>query len=608
MAIMYKLRENMAGILIFLLVMFVASMTVGGLVGGANIMDFITGEKKADTILIVNDEEIPYKQFSRALEAELESFKQKNDKEPQGYQRQQIEDRVWNSFIEDILKRQQIEKLEINVTNDEISYFIFTNPHPIFRMDQNFWDDNNEFDAAKFHAALNSPGNDQFWEYKEQYLRLYVLPYEKLNYEIMSTVRVTNEELSEEYERKNRKVKISYVLFEPDKYDVPDDQISDEEIKAYYEEHLDDFNEEEKRKICFILFSTSPSAKDSLNNRALAQSLLDSAKSKADFAELAEIYSDDLGSAAKGGNLGFFGKGAMVKPFEEAAFLANVGDVVGPVKSNFGLHIIKIEDKKIENGEEQVKASHILLKFKASRETQETARDNADYFLELAKNEGFAQAADAEKLEVDTTDFFTNSGFIPKLGMQKRIALSAFEQEAGKISRVYFIENKGYVICQIVQIKKEGTKPLDEVRSVILNKVRREKQMKMAGETTRTFREKINLPEDLERVASEDSIEIKETDFFALEENIRGIGRDAKFNGTAFALDEKEISGPIEGSRGYYVIRVEEKQPFDKKAYEAQKSSLKNQLLENERRSMYTEWLSSLKEQADIKDYRYMFF
>ena len=135
--------------------------------------------------------------------------------------------------------------------------------------------------------------------------------------------------------------------------------------------------------------------------------MLDCSKKGADFAELAEIYSDDPGSAAKGGDLGFFSRGSMVKPFEEAAFSAKIGDIVGPVQTNFGLHIIKIEDKKIEDGNEQVKARHILLKFNASRETQETARDNANYFAEVAPEDGFNQTVLSEKIKVDTTDFFT---------------------------------------------------------------------------------------------------------------------------------------------------------------------------------------------------------
>lgn len=607
MGLMHKMRKNTHIILFFLLIMFVASMTIGGLVGGANIMDLLSG-RKSDTVLSVNGEQISYEQYSRALQNEMESFRQKNNQEPQGYQLQQIEDQVWDNIIREVLQRQMIKNIGINATNEEIKYFIFTNPHPIFRMNKNFLNDNNEFDQSKYQAALNSPENDYFWRSAEEYLRTVIIPSEKLNDEIISTVRVTEEELKEEFIKKNQRAKVSYVFFDPNKYDIPDEQITEQEIKNYYKEHADDFKEQEKRKITYVLFETTPSSKDSLEIRNFAEALLDSAKNGADFAELAETYSDDPGSAPKGGDLGFFAKGAMVKPFEEAAFSAKVGEIVGPIKSNFGLHIIKVEDKKLEDGKEKVKARHILLKFKASRDTQETAKDNANYFAEVAKEDGFNQIVIAEKIKADTTDYFTNSGFIPKLGMQKRITMSIFNMKIGKTSKVYLIENRGYLVFQVSAIQKERIKPLDEVRSIIIPKIRRTKQMEKAAEAARNFRKKVQLPENFEKIALKDSLEVRQTDFFTLDGYVSEIGRDVKFNGAAFALYNKEISPPVEARRGYYIIRMDEKQPFNEKAFEAQKDAFKKELLEKKHRDAYTNWFTVLKNQAEIKDYRYMFF
>lgn len=606
MAVMEKMRKNMAAILFFLLVMFVASMTIGGLVGGADILDIISG-RKPDTILKVNGEEVKYEQFTNAYNAELEAFRQKNDQEPQSYQIQQIENQVWESLIQQILTRQMIEKLGIDVTREEVRYFIFDNPHAIFRMDQNFWNENKEFDLAKFQAALNSPGNDVFWKRYEEYLK-YLIPNEKLEYQILSTIRLTEEELRQEFARKNQHAKVSYIFFDPNKYKIADDQILENEIAAYYKQHSTDYQEDEKRKIKFVVFDTSPSSKDSAETLKLAESILADAKTGEDFTQLAETYSDDPGSAAKGGDLGYFGRGAMVKPFEDAAFSAGVGEIVGPVKSNFGLHIIKIEDKKTEAGEEKVSARHILVKYKSSRETQENARNNAEYFADRAQDEGFDKVALTEKLKVDSTDFFTNTGFIPKLGMEKRIASRAFNMKRDEVSKVNYIENKGYFIFQLVDIKKAGFKSLDEVRATIVSKIRQEKQMQKAGEAARAVREKMHLPEDFERVANEDSLEIKQTNSFTLEGSVTGVGSDPKFSGTSFALDVLEISKPVEGTRGYYVIRLDEKETLDENEYAMQRESLKNQLLDTKRRAIYNLWLTNLKEQADIKDYRYMFF
>ncbi len=603
---MHKMRENTHVILFFLLIMFVASMTIGGLVGGADIMDLLTG-RKPDTILKVNGDEVAYEQFSRAYQAELDAYRQKNEAEPQSYQVQQIEDQVVESFIQDILKRQLIDKLGIKVTKEEIKYHIFTEPHPIFTMDQNFWNEKNEFDPTKFQAALSSPGNEMFWQYKEQYLRM-LLPLDKLDREVISTVRVTDEDVKQEFLLKNQKAKVNYVLFDANTFNVPNEQIKDADIKSYYQKNIKDYKEEEKRKIRYVLFQTTPTAADSAEIGDFAQSLMDSLKNGSNFARLAETYSEDPGSAVKGGDLGYFGRGAMVKPFEDAVFSTAVGEITGPVKSNFGLHIIKVEDKKKENGEEQVSARHILLKFKASRRTEQTANENANYFSEIAKEEGFLKTAFSDKAKVDTTDYFTQTGFIPGLGMQKRIAMRAFAMKLNEVSRMYTLEDRGYLVFEVFGMKKAGEKPLDEVKTSIISKLRRDRQLEMAKEKAQRFLEKVRSPQDFNLIAAQDSVEAKTTDYFNREGSIPGIGRDMKFIGSSFALETNEISKPVEGRRGYYVIQLIEKQAFEEQTFNLQKESLRAQLFETKRRSVYSAWIANLKEQADIKDYRYMFF
>ena len=356
------------------------------------------------------------------------------------------------------------------------------------------------------------------------------------------------------------------------------------------------------------MFSTEPSPADSAEVRDLAATLMDSLKSGSSFESLATTYSDDQGSAEKGGDLGFFGKGAMVKPFEEAAFAAKKGEIVGPVKSNFGLHIIQVEDKKFEDGEQKVKARHILLKFKASRSTQEAARDNANYFAEVASEEGFTTTANIDKIEIDTTDYFSDTGFIPSLGMQKRIAMSAFNKKIDENSKVYFIDGKGYLVYKLVGIQAEKVKSLEEVRQTIVTKLKRELQYEKAKLAAQQAREKIQLPEDLERIATEDSLEVKTTNSFTRDGNITGVGRDPVFAGAAMALDENEVSQPVKGTRGYYLIRSKEKTPFDEEGFKAQREQLKAQILETKRRSVYSNWVTNMKENANIEDYRYVFF
>lgn len=132
--------------------------------------------------------------------------------------------------------------------------------------------------------------------------------------------------------------------------------VSDEEIQAYYQQHQDEFSQVSARH---ILFSTRPTqnpnsgsepakAPDPEAVRRRASEVLQRVKAGEDFAQLAKEFSDDPGSREKGGDLGYFGRGQMVKPFEEAAFNLPPGQISDVVESPFGFHIIKVEDRRIQ--------------------------------------------------------------------------------------------------------------------------------------------------------------------------------------------------------------------------------------------------------------------
>lgn len=114
--------------------------------------------------------------------------------------------------------------------------------------------------------------------------------------------------------------------------------INEDEVKKYYDEHKDEFKEPEQVKARHILVKDEKTAKDIEKQLAAG----------ADFAELAKAKSEDPGSKDKGGDLGYFGRGAMDPAFEKAAFSLKIGETSAPVKSSFGYHIIRVEDKKPE--------------------------------------------------------------------------------------------------------------------------------------------------------------------------------------------------------------------------------------------------------------------
>lgn len=128
-------------------------------------------------------------------------------------------------------------------------------------------------------------------------------------------------------------------------------EITEEEMKAYFDEHKDEFAQEQQVHARHIL----------VDDENLAREIYEKLKKGEDFAELAKQYSTDTATKDNGGDLGFFGKGEMVEEFEKVAFSLKVGEISSPVKTEYGYHIIKVEEKKeaqepnYENSKEKIK-------------------------------------------------------------------------------------------------------------------------------------------------------------------------------------------------------------------------------------------------------------
>jgi len=600
MAVMSNMREYTKVILIILVLAFV----------GTIIFDWgmdITGLKTRPGIIAeVNGKRITIEMYNRAYSQALEQFRTSSGADPTDSQLDMIRQQAFNLLVQDILLQQAIRRSGIGATDQEIVYYIFNNPPDFLRNLKAFQDDKGNFDMSKYQAALRNPQNN--WTPVEEQLR-FLIPREKLTSRIKAVVRVTDDEVRDEFLRRTQKASVSYVLFDLNKYRDPQEKIPDEEIRSYYDEHKDDFREPEKRKIKYVLFPTKATAKDSQEVIRQANDLIRRLKEGgADFAELAKIYSEDPGSKDKGGDLGFFSRGTMVKPFEEAAFSAKVGEIVGPVQTVHGLHIIKVEERKREKGELKVHARHILLRFKASPRTLQEAEDNAAYFAEQAKSDGFEKAAEEQDLDVQSSAFFgLGSGFIPGIGVLPKASQFVFSKKPGNISEP-LESQQGWVVIKVDAIQKERTRPLEEVKAQIENILRKEKAKQRAAEAARKFYDKIKSGVSLEAAAAADSLQIQKPAPFTRQSFVQRVGRDASFIGASFALKKGEVSPPVEGLQGYYIIRLENKTPFDDKQFQAQKESIRQQMIQQKQNQAYTGWFANLQEHAKIKDYRSKYF
>ena len=335
-----------------------------------------------------------------------------------------------------------------------------------------------------------------------------------------------------------------------------------------------------------------------------ANELIARARKGEDFASLARQYSTEPSASTTGGDLGWFGKGKMVKAFEDVALKGKPGQILGPVKSQFGIHIIKIEGRDSR----EVKIADITLPIKTSQQTKDDAFQRAQDFAYVAKDGKLEKDAEGFGLQVRETPAFPKGGMIPGVGFNDAISKFAFEKDLGDISEPYQL-NGGVAVFKISEVKKEGIRPFDDVKSLLQPRVVRKKKMAMMNEAVAKLRSSMNDSLDLSSLTASDArVTVQSTGQFSPTGTIPTIGRDNAFLGVAMTLPVQKISQPVEGERGYYLIKLLSKTPFDSTGFNMQKNILAAQMLQEKKQRIVNEWLANLKAKADIEDLRDTFY
>lgn len=342
---------------------------------------------------------------------------------------------------------------------------------------------------------------------------------------------------------------------------------------------------------------------DSVKAEAKARDLARQARSRADFAALARANSED-GSAADGGELGFTGRGGWVKEFEDAAFGARPGQIVGPVRSQFGWHVIKV----LARDKREVKVATISMRIKASAKTTDDAYRSADDFAYLADKEGFEKAAELGGYAVQETPEFTKDGFVPGIGANDMVTSFAFKSDLDDISQPITLSGSVGVF-KVSAIREEGVRPMDEVINNVRSMAYREKRLAKTKEMADEFLRSLGTSTDiLGAAAANASLIAQRTGPFKPTDMPPGVGRDPRFIGTALSLAPGSLSSAFEGLRGTFIMKLVSRTAVDTTAFAVERASLREQLLQEKRNRFLTEWQRSLRENAAIEDYRDRFY
>jgi len=596
---MTQMRQMSKVIFVIVGLAFIALIVFEWGAGGTGGPDSTVGE--------VNGKTLSYNEYN-------ELYKQLYQNERAARQDGQIDERtleiiknqVWEQFIQRTLLTEQMEKLNIAVTDSEVVYQIMNFPLDEIKQNPSL-QTNGVFDMKKYKAALNDPSIP--WGQIEAFYRQQI-PFSKLQNIISSSARISESEIKDEYIRKNVTAKVEYLSIMAALYQTGI-EVSDDEISAYYEEHKEDYEQEPMRELAYVLFEVKPTQNDTNSLFEDFDTIKERLALGEEFATIALELSEDPSAAQNSGDLGYFERGAMVKPFSDAAFAANIGDLVGPIETQFGYHLIKVEDKKTEKGVEKVKASHVLRKISVGNSTRFEQEDKAKIFSRDAIENGWDEVANSSGYTTKLTGFFEErSGFIP--GFERNLAISnfAFTKDDGDISGVFGLD-QGYVVFKLNGVKDKGYKALEDQKSVITNKVKLLKAKEVARSHAETLGQQVTQNISFQEIADSDTskkVKYNVTPMFSLNQSIPGgVGKSAEFSANAFNLETGEISGLVETDLGFYFQKLLEKTAFDSTIYNTQKEAISTRLLNQKKNIVFADWMKNLKDEADIVDNRKRF-
>ena len=652
MAIIETIR-NRAGILIAVIIgLSLLAFIMGDFLESGRFL--IAGSR--NEIARIAGKSVTYQEYQQKVDEFTEIYKNNtNQTSPDESATENIREQAWRQLIQDYVVKEELNKLGVTVSSDELSDMIQgANPHPIIK--QLFTNpQTGEMNKSSLFQFLKAMVEGQveekqkaYWLYIEKQIEneRMLSKYSSL---ISKGLNVTNYQVEEENKNMSHKVSFSYVIRRFNEVLDSSIKATPSEMKNYYNDHQKEFKQEAARSLEYVVFEVKPSDEDfknaetwinsivedfknaadikpfvnansdqpfddknyklgelpdTINNfmfkakvgdifgpyykdnafkisrlaeinqlpdsvkarhiliriqgqdeaalnkaKSLADSLKTLVKNGRDFAELAKSFSID-GSASKGGDLGWFKEGAMVKPFNDACFNGKKGDLV-VVESQFGVHLIQILDKGKEV--KKVKVATVVRKVQPSEKTFQAVYAKASQFAGMNNTAAkFDKAITDQGLIIKyAQDLRPNDNRITGLESPREMIRWAFDAKLSDISKPFELNDR-FVIAKVTKVSEEGIAPLETIIPQLqLNVYKDLKSHKLAEEM------KNSQAKTLEELASKFNTQVKEASGVSFSSSsINGIGFEPKVIAAVTTLEPNKLSDPIEGVNGVYIVKV----------------------------------------------------
>jgi peptidyl-prolyl cis-trans isomerase D len=589
-------------------VFWVVAITFIGWMAYGQVSDILGGGK--DVVLKVDGAAVRGQPFQQQYQAALEQARrQQGGGRLTREDEQQVQDRVADQFIQNILLERAYRRLGITVSDEEVIQAARSSPPPQILqqvLQDATFQTNGQFDITKWQRYLSSAG-PEFQGQIEQLYRDY-LPQRKLEEYLTADVYVSDAKLWRLWRDQHESVTVALLAVRPE--DVPDSlaPVTDAELQRYYGAHQADFKRPAAAWLSYVALPRIPDAADSAAALAHIRALrAEIAGGKAKFEDVARKESSDSGSGVRGGDLGWAkhdGSG-FVPPFAAALRRLAPGTLSEPVLTQFGYHLIRIDAAKGDS----VHVRHLLIPIALQGKHLDAVDARTDTLDRLA-----ADQADGNRLDSAAHHLNLPIVHAPKLVKGERLTLDGYAvpdvsvwvfeaRPPGETGPVIDGERASYVF-RLDSLEAAGVPPLAEIRARVLAAARYEKKKVAARERAEQAAAALSGASDLVAAGRARGYSVERLGPFSRLTAPAEFARNPVVLGAAFGLRAGERSGLIAGETGWFVLQGVARAGADSAAWFKQHERQREGLIQPVQQARVRQFLAALRASAKIVDRR----
>jgi peptidyl-prolyl cis-trans isomerase D len=585
MGVMDKMRKSTGAILWVL----IFSFGVLWMLADTNFFDVI--QRGPQSLGAVNGENISLDEYNNRVQYYTQQYSQRTGNSMTPEVRAQYEQQAWNDLVNSRLLQQKMDDLGIQVTDQEVVDMITgENPAPFIR--QQFGNEDGTIDRVALQSAIESPENKQLWINIEQQMRQQRRQQKMSNY-LQSSMEVSAYEIKQQYVRNNSFADVSFVRFPYADVDNSDIEVSESDLREYYNNHQDKYQQKESYRIQYVSFDKTPTKQDTMRTIEEMNNLRsDFASAENDSLFLNRYQSATPYSAEMVAK-------SDIREIYEPVLEVEEGEVTDLIQNQGQLFLLKKLDETADEVQFVVFSMNITADPIA---TIDERAETADDFSFYAEEDGFESEAERRGLEIKEGFATKGNNFVSGIGQSQQLMSFLESAYEGQISNPYELASQ-FVVAKVTEITPAGTQPFEDVkeqiRTVVTNQKRKQQVMDRVNDLT-------SGNSGLEQLAESAGKEVQLVESLSLSSaTIEGAGREPKVVGAIFGLGEGQQSGAVEGTTAAFVVRVDSKDEADPaNMTPAEEQQIRQQLQQQKSQTFMNTWIEQLKEEAEIDDNR----